>query len=199
MSGTSRVPAADFWDAEADTFDLAPDHGLSDPDVRSAWSALLLPLMPAPRTRVADLGCGTGSLSLLLVEAGHRVSGLDISPAMIDRARTKLAGHEADFTVGDAAVPPWPPATFDVVLTRHVLWAMDDPDAALTRWIDLLAPGGSLVLVEGRWWTGAGLSAAQVTDVVLRHRTEAEVRVLDDAALWGGEITDERFVVISRH
>ena len=68
----------------------------------------------------------------------------------------------------------------------------------MSRWIDLLKPSGLLLLVEGQWWTGAGMSASVVSDLVLRHRSEAEVIVLDDPALWGGPTTDERFVVISR-
>lgn len=194
------VTTAEFWDAEADGFDEHPDHGLRDPVVRAAWTNLLVPLLPPSPARVADLGCGTGSLSLLMAEAGHRVSGLDISPAMVASAMTKVAGagYGAEFSVGDAAAPPWRPGSFDVVLTRHVLWAMDDPDAALTRWIELLAPQGRLVLIEGRWWTGAGMSAAQVCDLVHRHRVEAEVTALDDAALWGEPVRDERFIVLSR-
>ncbi len=192
---------AEYWDEEAERFDERPDHGLHVPSVREAWAGLLLPLMPSASARVADLGCGTGSVSLLLSEAGHRVKGLDISPAMVAKARGKLAasGYEADVSVGDAATPPWPPASFDVVMTRHVLWAMDDPDAALARWQNLLSPGGVLLLVEGFWWTGGGMSAGEVTDLVLRHRNEAEVVVLDDPALWGGPVQDERFAVVSRH
>jgi hypothetical protein len=71
------------------------------------------------------------------------------------------------------------------------------PDDAVRRWTRLLRPGGLLLLVEGRWWTGGGLSAVEVADLVLRHRAEASVRMFDDAALWGGPVTDERFLVVS--
>ena len=147
----STVTSAEFWNAETDVFDEQPDHVLSDPSVRAAWSGLLLPLLPAPPARIADVDCGTRSVSLLLAEAGHRAFGLDISPAMVGRAREKFAtsSYSADILVGDAGVPPWPSGSFDVVITRHVLWAMPDPDAALNRWLDLLAPDGSLFLVEG--------------------------------------------------
>lgn len=67
------------WDREAGTFEEAPDHGLPARDVRQAWSDLLLPLIGSSR-RVADLGCGTGSLSVLPAEAGHDVTGVDFSP-----------------------------------------------------------------------------------------------------------------------
>lgn len=194
------VAAAEFWDAQARQFDEQPDHGLQDPMVRAAWTALLVQVLPPPPARVADLGCGTGSLTVLMAEAGHRVSGLDISPAMVALAQAKVAGagYLADLSVGDAALPPWEPGSFDVVLARHVLWALGDPDLALARWLQLLAPGGRLVLVEGRWWTGAGMTAAEAANLVLRHRSEAQVTPLDDAVYWGNPIRDERFVVVSR-
>lgn len=193
------MASAEFWDAQAAEFDEQPDHGLRDPMVRAAWAGLLVQVLPPSPARVADLGCGTGSLSILMAEAGHRVSGLDISPAMVALAQAKVAGagYPADLSVGGAALPPWEPGSFDVVLARHVLWAMEDPDGALTRWLQLLAPGGRLVLVEGRWWTGAGMTAGEVAKLVLRHRSEAQVTPLDDAVYWGNPIRDERFVVVS--
>jgi len=195
-----RVSEEEFWDGEAKAFDERPDHGLRDPAVRTAWSELLLKLLPVVPARVADVGCGTGSLSLLMAEAGHEVHGLDISPAMVKLAREKLAeaGYMAEFSVGDASAPPWARGSFDAVLTRHVLWAMVDPDVALSRWLGLLTPTGRLVLIDGRWWTEAGMTAADVSKLVLRHRKEAEVTLLNDATLWGGSISDERYVLVSR-
>lgn len=188
------------WDAEAATFDDEPDHGLRAPEVRAAWADLLLPLMPAARSSVVDLGCGTGSLAVLLAEAGHLVRGLDAAPAMLALARDKAAraGVAVSFQEGDAAAPPFPERTADVVLVRHVLWVLPDPDAALARWVAMLKPGGLLVLVEGRWHTGAGLTAAACRELVLGHRDSATVTMLTDPALWGGEISDERFLLVSR-
>ena len=71
----------------AASFDEQPDHGLRDPVVRAAWWRLLADnLTPAP-SRVADLECGTGSLSVLLSERGYSVTGLDSSRAMLGVAR----------------------------------------------------------------------------------------------------------------
>src|SRR5665647_2915268 len=110
---------------------------------RCGGARLLLPMLSSVPARVAGLGCGTGTLTLLMAQAGHLVSGLDLAPRMAALAREKLAaaGLEAEVVVGDASSPPWQPGTFDAVLTRHVLWAMPGPEAALTMWIDLLAPG----------------------------------------------------------
>ena len=186
------------WDTHAATFDEEPDHGLRDPAVRAAWAALLLPLIP-DKARVADLGCGTGSLSVLLAEAGHQVDALDQSPAMIEIATRKAAtaGVTVTFQEGDASTPPYEPHTYDVVLSRHVLWALPDKEAALTRWTNLLTPKGKLILVEGHWFTGAGLPAAECAALVRNHRPQVTITHLTDPALWGHPITDERYLLVS--
>lgn len=140
------LPTADdaYWEAAAASFDDEPDHGLRDPAVRSAWAARLRSWLPSGPATVLDLGCGTGSLSLLAAEQGHRVMGIDRSARMIARARSKLAGRDAAFLVGDAAEPPVGERRFDVVLVRHVVWALPDPAAALRHWAGLLTPGGRI-------------------------------------------------------
>jgi ubiquinone/menaquinone biosynthesis C-methylase UbiE len=188
------------WDTSAATFDDEPDHGLRDPAVRAAWADLLLPLLPPAPADVLDLGCGTGTLALLLTEAGHAVRGVDSSDGMLTVARAKAgaAGLTLDLVLGDAADPPFPPASADVVLCRHVLWALDDRAAAVGRWVRLLRPGGRLLLVEGRWGTGAGLTATECRDLVLRHRSSAEVWPLGgEPLLWGRAVDDERYLLVS--
>lgn len=200
--GESALPTADaaYWEAAAASFDDEPDHGLRDPAVRAAWAARLRSWLPSAPAAVLDLGCGTGSLALLAAEQGHRVTGVDRSPRMIAQARGKLAGRDAAFLVADAAEPPVGEQRFDVVLVRHVLWALPDPAAALRRWAGLLAPGGRLVLVEGRWGEAepVGIPAGELTDLVgpLAARTRVE-HLSHDPVLWGKEVTDERYVLIA--
>ncbi|MFI6661255.1 class I SAM-dependent methyltransferase [Streptomyces sp. NPDC050523] len=189
------------WDAQAASFDDEPDHGLRDPEVRRAWAGRLASWLPARASDVLDLGCGTGSLSLLAAEQGHRVTGVDASPAMVGRARAKLAGRDAVFLTGDAAAPPVGEQRFDVVLVRHVLWALPDPGRALRHWRGLLRPGGRLVLVEGVWGTTSpvGISAGVLTGL-LAPLVTGEVRVerlSGETALWGREVADERYAVVA--
>ena len=192
----SEATAA-VWDGEAEGFDDQPDHGLADPVVRAAWWSLLSALVPGAPARVLDVGCGTGSLAVLLAEHGYDVVGVDLAPRMVERARHKAQVHavEADFLVGDAADPPVE-GVFDVVLARHVVWALADSASALDRWSGLLAPGGVLVLVEGFWHTGAGISAADLLSLVRARAGSVTWRHLsEEAALWGGPVSDERYVV----
>src|SRR4051794_36888235 len=189
---------SELWDAEAASFDDAPDHGLRDPAVREAWRALLLAHLPTAPARVADLGCGTGSLSVLLADEGYAVDGVDFSPEMVDAAREKAAGRPGvAFAVGDAGAPPLEPGGYDAVLCRHVLWALHDPAAALARWVALLKPEGRLLLVEGRWHTDAGLRATETEALVRGAGHEPTTYRLDDPAYWGGPITDERYLVVA--
>jgi SAM-dependent methyltransferase len=198
-SDETTSPRVD-WDAQAATFDAEADHGLRDPEVRAAWAERLRSWLPPRAGDVLDLGCGTGSLSLLASEQGHRVTGVDLSPAMIDLARAKLAGHDAVFLLGDAAAPPVGADRFDAVLVRHVLWTLPDPAHVLRHWRGLLRPGGRLVLVEGVWGTVSpvGIPADRLTALLAPLTAHARVeRLSDDPRLWGGAVTDERYAVVA--
>ncbi|MGW1161091.1 class I SAM-dependent methyltransferase [Streptomyces sp. NPDC002513] len=198
---TSAAPGAPVdWDRAAAGFDDEPDHGLRDPVVRDAWAARLGEWLPSLPGEVLDLGCGTGSLSLLAAERGHRVTGVDLSPAMLALARAKLAGHDAVFLVGDAAAPPVRARFFDAVLVRHVLWTLPDPGRVLRHWRELLRPGGRLVLVEGVWGTTspAGIPAERLTALLAPLAGDVRVeRLSDDARLWGKQVDDERYAVVA--
>ncbi|MCX3063119.1 class I SAM-dependent methyltransferase [Streptomyces beihaiensis] len=195
------MPETIDWDATAAAFDDQPDHGLRDPEVRAAWAGRLADWLPTRPGRVLDLGCGTGSLSLLAAERGHRVTGVDSAPAMLEHAHRKLAGRDAEFLLGDAARPPVRQGAYDVVLVRHVLWTLPEPEAVLRRWLGLLAPAaGRLVLVEGVWGelSPVGIPADRVTRALrplvadLRHEPLSR-----DARLWGGPVADERYAVVA--
>ncbi|QOV45821.1 class I SAM-dependent methyltransferase [Streptomyces chromofuscus] len=196
----STSPDGHDWDALAAAFDDEPDHGLRDPAVREAWARRLRSWLPRTAGDVLDLGCGTGSLSLLAAEDGHRVTGVDLSPAMVERARAKLAGRDAVFLLGDAAAPPVGQRRFDVVLVRHVLWTLPDPGRALRHWRELLRPGGRLVLVEGVWGTVApvGVAADRLRELLAPVAASVRVEPLaQDVSLWGREVHDERYAVVA--
>ncbi|MET7456969.1 class I SAM-dependent methyltransferase [Streptomyces sp. NPDC005574] len=188
------------WDDRAASFDEEPDHGLRDAGVRLAWAGRLREWLPATASDVLDLGCGTGSLSLLAAEQGHRVTGVDSSPAMVGLARAKLAGRDAAFLTGDAAAPPVGEQRFDVILVRHVLWTLPDPGRVLRHWRELLRPGGRFVLVVGVWGTHdpAGIPADRLTGLLAPLAREVRLEHLSgDPRLWGKDVTDERYALVA--
>lgn len=197
--GVASVPNVD-WDAQAADFDAEPDHGLLDPEVRAAWAARLRAWLPEHPADLLDLGCGTGSLSLLAAEQGHRVTGVDLSPAMVERARAKLAGSGARVLCGPADAPPVGAERFDVLLVRHVLWALPDPARVLRNWRELLRPGGRFVLFEGVWGTlhPVGVPAARLAGLLAPLAAGVRVEHLSgDSPLWGKDVTDERYAVVA--
>ncbi|WP_367125269.1 class I SAM-dependent methyltransferase [Streptomyces phytohabitans] len=212
---TDATAIARYWDAAASSFDDEPDHGLAAAPTRRAWADLLRDRAPSGPGAVLDVGCGTGSLSALLAADGHHVTGVDLSPRMVGRAREKLAaaGLPGTFVVGDAAEPPTGDARFDLILARHLLWTLPDPWAALRAWTARLRPGGTLLLVEGRWrqpdgdpttyatgpgtlpWHG-GVLPADLTAAVRPLATDVRVEDLSGRAeLWGHPVDDIRYAL----
>lgn len=187
-----------YWDNEAETFDSEPDHGLHDPKIRLAWLNLLREFLPSQSSDVLDIGCGTGSLSVILAELKHKVTGIDFSPKMIAKAQAKATqvGHDIAFHVMDAAKPNFSELSFDVVLCRHVLWALPEPEKVLLRWSNLLKPAGRMILIEGYWHTGGGLHAKDVVGMLPPNMSNIQIIDLSQqAALWGGTVNDERYIV----
>ena len=105
-----------------------------------------LAALDARHPRVLDVGCGTGIMSVKLAASGRQTLGVDLSPAMIHRARRKRAAN-LDFIVGDAEHLPVEDGAFDAVVNLISLHHYPHADRALREFHRVLRPGGRLVLV----------------------------------------------------
>ena len=120
------------------------------------------------RSRVLDVGCGTGTTSIAAAQHARQVLGVDLSPVLIERARVRAARHaNVAFEVADAQVAAFEP-TFDVVISRFGLMFFADPRAAFANLRRALVPGGRLVTVcwqsldRNDWMRVPGNALAQV-------------------------------------
>jgi SAM-dependent methyltransferase len=106
----------------------------------------LEPLAAARARRVLDHGCGAGRHTLLLVQRGYDVTGIDISPRGCELTRRRLAsaGLTAEVRVGDIRELPEPPASFDAVVSRGVITHGTSADVQLSlgEIARVLRPGG---------------------------------------------------------
>lgn len=143
-----------YWGEQAATFDEQFLHSIATDDERRAWNRVLDLLAPAGTTLdVLDVGCGTGFLALLFAQRGHRVTGSDLAPEMIERARAKAAerGANATFLVDDAEALSAPDNSYDLVISRHLFWTLPHPDRALADWARVARPGGMVAVVDAEW------------------------------------------------
>lgn len=99
---------------------------------------------------VLEVGFGGGELSALLIGAGVRVTGVDISEAMVRRARRRFAREvnegRAVFLVGDAAALPVEGERFDAACSVNAIYFWRDLDAVLVEFARLLRREGTLLL-----------------------------------------------------
>lgn len=147
-----KAQVAAHWDRRAAHFDEDFGHSIGSDAERKAWDRILDLVVPRGRTLDAlDAGCGTGFLSLELARRGHRVTGVDFAPAMIAAAMKKAAaeGLAVRFEQADAENLPLPAAGFDLAISRHVLWTLPHPEAAIDEWLRVLRPGGRLAIIDG--------------------------------------------------
>lgn len=146
-----KAQIAAYWDSRADSFDASPFHAIGPGPEEAAWQSLLRRhLPPVERPRVLELGCGTGVITLQLVKLGAEVTAVDLGERMLNRARAKAAkaGAAVTFIFGDAEDPFLAGGGFDAVISRHLIWTLPDPAAALGRWQQALKPSGRTLVID---------------------------------------------------
>jgi ubiquinone/menaquinone biosynthesis C-methylase UbiE len=180
-----KQQVAQHWDRRASHFDEDFGHSIGGPAERTAWDRILDLVIPSGGPLDAfDAGCGTGFLSLELAARDHRVTGVDFAPAMLSEARRKAgaAGLTIRFEQGDAEQLPFAPRSFDLAISRHVLWTLPHPEAAIDEWIRVLRPGGRLAIIDGAQYNDASAPPQREN-----ARTSAEYAAIgDQLPFYGG-------------
>lgn len=143
---TSDQNFVDYYERES----LKPETVQRFTTIRDK-SLRLLAAQPAGTTgtlHVADIGCGTGTQSMLWAKLGHHPHGIDINAPLVEIARKRAAqaGMSIPFEVGSATELPYPDASMDVVLLPELLEHVADWKGCLGEAIRILKPGGLLYL-----------------------------------------------------
>lgn len=99
-----------------------------------------------PGQRVLDCACGTGVVAITAARKGAQVKGLDLAPALIERAEANsiMAQTEIEFTEGDVEALPYVDASFDVVLSQFGHMFAPRPEVAISEMLRVLKPGGRI-------------------------------------------------------
>src|SRR5271157_2490599 len=198
-----KEQVAAHWGRRAPGFDDGFGHSIRTPAERAAWDRIFnLVLTGRGPLDALDAGCGTGFLSFELAARGHRVTGVDFAPAMLAEARRKAAERTVSvrFEEADAEQLPFPPHSFDLAISRHVLWTLPHPEAAIDEWIRMLRPGGRLVVFDGAVLDGSDRVGGAQPGCQENARTSPEYQAVGDRLPFlGGRPREEIEALLRRH
>ena len=122
---------------------------------RQLWRDLILGQAPAgARLRILDVGTGPGFFAMNLALAGHEVCAVDVTEEMLSHARgnARAYGAEVDFRIYDGYTLPFADNSFDMVVSRNVLWNMEEPAEAIREWKRVLRKGGRALWFDACWY-----------------------------------------------
>jgi ubiquinone/menaquinone biosynthesis methyltransferase len=140
-----RAHNRELFTTIADRYDLITALLSYGQDAR--WKRRLVALAGVTKgERALDLACGTGDIALAVAARGARVTGLDLTPRMLQLAAGK--SQAATFLAGDMASLPFRPQSFDLVTTGYGLRNVPDLPMAIDEIARVLRPGGRLLSLD---------------------------------------------------
>ena len=103
---------------------------------------------------VLDLGAGAGFFSMILASLGHDVTAVDYSLGMLDKVKSNIqnAGLEAKIYRMDAQHLEFYDESFDAVVSRNVIWNLEEPEQAYREIYRVLKPGGTMMVADGNFY-----------------------------------------------
>jgi len=106
---------------------------------------------PHPEDTLLDVACGGGIVVCAFARHVKHATGLDMTPAMLDRARHLAAEKgfaNVEWRRGDVAALPYPDGAFTIVTTRFAMHHFPDPEKVLREMARVCAPGGRIVVAD---------------------------------------------------
>jgi len=147
MTKSDEAPSADplarFKEAQREGWaHFAPLEALTTPPA----AELVRRASPRAGQRVLDVACGTGVVAVTAARLGARVTGLDLTPELLERARenARIAGVDIEWHQGDVEQLPFADGTYDMVLSQFGHIFAPRPDVAIAEMLRVLKPGGTI-------------------------------------------------------
>ena len=143
---------------------------------QDAWRKLILSYAPKKDTlKILDVGTGPGFFTINLSLAGHEVCGIDVTKEMLSHARenAKAYGTVADFVQYDGVNVPFEDETFDLVISRNVVWNLEKPIDSMKEWKRVLKKGGRILYFDSEWYYYL------YDDEAMRRHLEVQQRLID--------------------
>ena len=138
-----------YWTEHSDTFG-ATMFSESERDYDAIWITVLKDKINMNKNaQIIDIGTGPGYFAINLALLGHQVTGIDLTPAFLDRAKANAAKlscqEKIKFIEMNAQELEFEDDTFDIVITRNLTWTLPNVEEAYREWKRILKPGGKLI------------------------------------------------------
>ena len=161
------------------------DYGVFAPYLEKGALEFFDRLNIPPGTRLLDVACGAGQLTLPAARKGILVTALDLAANLVQQARTKAAneGLQVQVDEGDAEDLPYPDASFDVVMSLIGAMFAPRPELVASELCRVCSPGGNIIMGN---WTPEG-HIGQMFKVIGRHVPPPPF--FPSPLLWGDETT----------
>lgn len=143
-----------YWTDRAHSYSEQNIAEMND-ERRQAWRELILAHAPKrERLRILDVGTGPGFFAINLALEGHEVTAVDVTEQMLAHARENAAayGAKVNFVLHRGEFLPFADGSFDLIVSRNVIWNLEYPRQALSEWSRVLSPGGRMVYFDANWY-----------------------------------------------
>ncbi|WP_066662660.1 methyltransferase domain-containing protein [Denitrobacterium detoxificans] len=141
-------------------------------------SQVAMSLPAEDNIKALDIGCGSGFMTMLLIDAGCSATGVDFSEEMLAMARKNLAkrGYEAELMCMNAHKLEFPDGSFDFIVSRNVTWILEDVDAVYAEVMRVLAEGGVFLNLDANY--GKAFNEAEARGETPTHPTQSLEQLL---------------------
>lgn len=143
----------EYWNTRSEGYRLQIEKELTD-NLQEIYEKYFREIEVG--SAVLDVGCGPGMFCYLLNRMGMKVTGVDYSEKMLEQARGFVNTAEAcpvKFMRSDAQDLPFESETFDAVVSRNLVWNLENPKKAYSEWLRVLKPGGKIFIFDGNHYS----------------------------------------------
>ena len=161
---------------------------------RERWKEQLKRLLSGNQTlKVLDIGTGPGFLTIILEELGYTtITGIDVSDKMLEVAKENIQKYGKEHSSiqlmqMDAQKLEFDSESFDIIVSRNVMWNLEKPQQAYSEWLRVLKPNGALFIFDANWYSF--LQNESLAKEFEEKRKRAIEEKLED--YWQGEGVDE--------
>ena len=143
----------DYWTKRSENFSESIESQIADGSYVYWLNQIGSELEPGKKLKVLDCGCGPGFFSIILGREGHHITAVDYSDGMVRMANKnfKKYGIFAKAQKMDAHDLEFEDNTFDLVVSRNIMWTLADPAKVYSEWMRILRPGGKIVTFDGNY------------------------------------------------